>query len=179
MSYVPQNKAEIMYNLYSGRKNSIFKKKIFFENFDFCIEGSPHGYFWQRSIFFPKNFFSENDSSGTCKTLKETKSRNLVSETQSTWKQQTICCLGPNAPTCKIGLIFRIHKKTHISFCYRWSYHSFPRRTVDSRHWMSALGGRRARNRRGRWWFWRLPKGSSWSIRWRSVESFINSKRCS
>ena len=27
MSYVPQNKAEIMYNLYSGRKNSIFQKK--------------------------------------------------------------------------------------------------------------------------------------------------------
>ena len=30
MSYVPQNKAEIMYNLYSGRKNSIFQKKKFF-----------------------------------------------------------------------------------------------------------------------------------------------------
>ena len=29
MSYVPQNKAEIMHSLYSGRKNNIFKKEFF------------------------------------------------------------------------------------------------------------------------------------------------------
>ena len=41
-------------------------------------------YFSQKKIFF------ENNSSETCKTLKETKSRNLGSVAQSTRKQQTI-----------------------------------------------------------------------------------------
>ena len=40
--------------------------------------------------FLQKKFFSKNDPSETCKTLKETKSRNLASLVQSTRKQQTI-----------------------------------------------------------------------------------------
>ena len=40
--------------------------------------------------FLQKFFFSKNDSSETCKTLKETKSRNLASLAQSTKKLQTI-----------------------------------------------------------------------------------------
>ena len=40
--------------------------------------------------FLQKNFFSKNDPSETCKTLKETKSRNLASLAQSTRKRQTI-----------------------------------------------------------------------------------------
>ena len=40
--------------------------------------------------FSQKKFFFENDSSETCKTLKETKSRNLGSVAQSTRKRQTI-----------------------------------------------------------------------------------------
>ena len=62
------------------------KKKYFFENFDFCILDI----FDDVRYFLQKNFFSENDSSETCKTIKETKSRNLVSAAQSMWKRQTI-----------------------------------------------------------------------------------------
>ena len=40
--------------------------------------------------FLQKIFFSKNDPSETCKTLKETKSRNLASLAQSTRKRQTI-----------------------------------------------------------------------------------------
>ena len=40
--------------------------------------------------FLQKIFFSKNDSSETCKTLKETKSRNLGSVVQSVRKRQTI-----------------------------------------------------------------------------------------
>ena len=40
MTYVPQKKAEIIYNLCSGRKNNVFQEKSFcFENFNFCIQG--------------------------------------------------------------------------------------------------------------------------------------------
>ena len=49
------------------------------------LEGSPFEYFWQRS---EKKIFW--DFSGTCLTLKKTKSRNLVSVAQSTWTRQTI-----------------------------------------------------------------------------------------
>ena len=57
--------------------------------------------------FLPKNFFSKNDPSETCKTLKETKSRNLASLAQSTRKRQTIFGrTGHNGPPPgKIGLI--------------------------------------------------------------------------
>ena len=41
-------------------------------------------------IFCKKKKISENDSSETCKTIKETKSRNLVSAAQSMWKRQMI-----------------------------------------------------------------------------------------
>ena len=55
--------------------------------------------------FSQKNFFSKNDSSETCKTLKETKSRNLASVAQSTRKRQTIFGrTGHNGPPVKIGL---------------------------------------------------------------------------
>ena len=56
--------------------------------------------------FLKKKIFSENDSSGTCKTLKETKSRNLGSVAQSVRKRQTIFGRpGHNGPLpCKIGL---------------------------------------------------------------------------
>ena len=56
--------------------------------------------------FSQKNFFSKNDSSETCKTLKETKSRNLASVAQSTRKRQTIFGrTGHNGPPPgKIGL---------------------------------------------------------------------------
>ena len=38
--YVPQKKAEIIYNLFSGRKINVFQEKSFcFENFNFCIQG--------------------------------------------------------------------------------------------------------------------------------------------
>ena len=41
MSYIPQKKAQFMYNSFSGRKNRIFEeKKIFFEIFNFvCLPG--------------------------------------------------------------------------------------------------------------------------------------------
>ena len=49
--------------------------------------------------FSQKIFFFENDSSETCKTLKETKSRNLGSMAQSVRKRQTIFRrLGHNGP---------------------------------------------------------------------------------
>ena len=56
--------------------------------------------------FLQKFFFSKNDSSETCKTLKETKSRNLASLAQSTRKRQTIFGrTGHNGPPpVKIGL---------------------------------------------------------------------------
>ena len=55
MSYIPQKKAQFMYNSFSGRKNRIFEEKNFvFEFFNFCIEGSPLWIFLATFDIFKK-----------------------------------------------------------------------------------------------------------------------------
>jgi hypothetical protein len=67
-----------MYSSCSGIKSNIFQEFLFFfENFDFSIEGSPLWIFLAAFDIFHTFFFSKNDFSVTCLTLKETKSSNF------------------------------------------------------------------------------------------------------
>jgi hypothetical protein len=56
MSYIPQKKAQFMYDSFSGKKNRIFEEiPFFFKFFDFCIEGYPLWIFLATFNIFKKN----------------------------------------------------------------------------------------------------------------------------
>ena len=67
MRYVPQKKAEIMYNSYSGRKNNVFqkKKRFFLKILIFYRRVPPLDIFDDVRYFSQKKFFLKNDSSET------------------------------------------------------------------------------------------------------------------
>ena len=88
--FIPQKKAENMYNSDLARKSKISCKKTNFF-FDFSIFHQRLEDPWKFLTFnFPKlsKKNSKNDFSGTCQVLRGTKSKVLVSLTLALWKWQ-------------------------------------------------------------------------------------------
>ena len=89
--YIPQNKAENIYNSVSAQKRKNFaKKKFFFKFFWFSrhARGPPEIF----DVQFFKNFQkkSKNGFTGVYQTLKGTKSWILVNLPQILWKWRTV-----------------------------------------------------------------------------------------
>ena len=89
--YIPQNKAENIYNSVSAQKRKNFcKKKYFLKFFWFSrhARGPPEIF----DVQFFKNFQkkSKNGFTGVYQTLKGTKSWILVNLAQTVWKWQTV-----------------------------------------------------------------------------------------
>ena len=106
--YIPQKKAENIYNKDSARKSKIScKKNIFFFDFSvFCLMlEDPRKFLTPNFPTFSKKI-SKNGLSGICLVPKGTKSWILVSLALFLRKRQTVFGhLGHNAPPpCKIGL---------------------------------------------------------------------------
>ena len=107
--YIPQNKAENIYNSVSAQKRKNFcKKKYFLKFFWFSrhARGPPeilNVHFFES---FQKN--SKNGFTGSYQTLKGTKSWILVNLAQILWKRRTVFDRpGHNAPPTNIIQFFK------------------------------------------------------------------------
>ena len=106
--YIPQNKAENIYNSVSAqkRKKNCKKNKIKFFWFSRHARGPPEIF----DVQFFKNFQkkSKNGFTGSCQTLKGTKSWILVNLAQILWKWQTFSDReGHNGPA-PVGIGLRV-----------------------------------------------------------------------